>query len=218
MFRKLTNNECKEWINDFYLKYKSNGDHEYYMLSVNDKFFQINILGKGLLCDLINNKDIEELKFCTHEYCKWYGYNIKDYRLRIIKYFYFLTASGGKQKILVNESNLDIMYKLNKKIFTNEIYKRFHKVYWNIETGKKINDPNLHTHALIIFDSTNKNFDRDYRNSFKKAFGNIDLQIQKFGWRGNIEIYEDKLSYLKNINKSILHKNYKDLEIFEHLE
>ena len=181
MWRELTNNECKQWINDFYIKYKSDDDHSFYMKTLDDDFFNIQVLCKGPLWIMLSEKNVEALQSCTRFYVDWYKLNYKDYKVKEIKYFYFLTASGGKQKILVNKSNINHMFDMNKKIFSNEIYKRFYRVYWNIETGKKEEDTNLHTHALIIFHSTNKNFDRDYRGCFKKIFGNIDLQIQKFG-------------------------------------
>lgn len=219
MYRKLSGNEIKDFINNFYKKKVELGEYKYlewewYKLTV----FCIEDFGKcRYLHEIIESLDFDELQHHARLYCKFMKLDEKDFRNREIKFFYFLTATG-KDKILVNESNIGYMYKVNKKIFNNETYKRFHKVYWNIETGKNPDDSNLHTHALFIFDKTNKNFERDYKSVFKKAFGSIDLQIQKFGWKGNKEIWDDKLNYLKNEGKSILHKNYKNLEIFEIIE
>lgn len=219
-YRLLTNNECKDFINSFYNFYKEN-EHDIYFCDnewINKTVFCYTEFGQQkYLQDIIRNKDFDELCHHTKLYCQFKGLCIKEFEKREIKFFYFMTATG-KDRILESECTIGDMYKLNKKIFNNDCYKRFYKVYWNIETGKNSDNPNLHTHALIIFDKTNKNFDRDYKNLFRKAFGNIDLDLQKFGWRGNQEIYEDKLNYLKNKDKSILHKNYKDLEIFEYLE
>lgn len=208
-FRLLSNNEIKDFINNYY----KIDNEEYYNMVI----FCINDFGiNKFLRDIMREKDFEELQHHAQLYCRFMKLDENNFKVRDIKYFYFMTATG-KDKIRVDENNIKIMFELNKKIFSNETYKRFYKVFWNIETGKYINDSNLHTHALIIFDKTNKNFDRDYKNLFRKAFGNIDLDIKKFGWRGNKDIYEDKLNYLKNVEKSILHKNYKDLEIFENL-
>ncbi len=214
-FRHLSVDEITKWKYDYnelntceYI-----GEWDLKAVFCMDTFSKVRFLK-----DLFLENDIKELKYHGKLYCKFYKIDYKDFKIKVIKYFYFLTATGGKGKIRVNDNNIKNMYDMNKKIFTNEIYKRFHSVIWNIETGKKIDDSNLHTHALITFDSTNKNFERDYSGSFKKLFKSIDLQIQKFGMNGNEEIYNDKLGYLKNEGKSILHKNYKDLEIFEHLE
>ena len=218
MYRKLSGNEVKDFINNFYKLKVELGDNWYDNEWMNLTLFCINDFGKcKYLREIIYDLDFDEIEHHARLYCKFMKLNEKDFMNREIKFFYFLTATG-KDKIKVNEENIGKMYKLNKNIFNNDHYKRFHKVYWNIETGKNINDSNLHTHALIIFDKTNKNFERDYKSNFKKAFGNIDLDIQKFGWRGNKEIYDDKYNYLKNIGKSILHKNYEDLEIFEYVE
>ncbi len=218
MYRKLSGNEIKDFINNFYKLKVELGDKWYDNEWMNLTIFCINDFSKcKYLREVIESLDFEELEHHARLYCKFMKLNEKDFMNREIKFFYFLTATG-KNKIIVNEENIGKMYKLNKNIFNNDNYKRFHKVYWNIETGKNEQDSNLHTHALIVFDKTNKNFERDYKNNFKKAFENIDLDIKKFGWRGNQDIYEDKLNYLKNVEKSILHKNYKDLEIFEYLE
>ena len=115
MWRELTGNECKQQINDFYIKYKSDDDHSFYMKAIEDDFFKIWVLGKGLLWHLLSDKNVEELKSCARYYCDWYKLNYKDYKLKIIKYFYFLTATGGKNKILVNDSNIKHMYDMNKK-------------------------------------------------------------------------------------------------------
>ena len=70
MLRELTNNECKEFINGYYKKYIENKVlHDFMMNMLNDDFFEIYIFGKGKLWKLLEEKDIENLKFCTNEYC-----------------------------------------------------------------------------------------------------------------------------------------------------
>ena len=93
------------------------------------------------------------------------------------------------------------------------------EVLYNIETGKYPDKPNLHCHCLIKFDSTNKNFDRDFIrcwSNFFKEEGH-DFKIKRFSKKCQ-NIYDDKKNYLNNQDKSILHQNYMDLEILEHLE
>lgn len=218
MYRKLSGNEVKDWVNKFYAHKIALEDNWFDDEWMNKTVFCIDDFGKcKLIRELMYDLNFEELEHHARLYCQFIGGNEDDYKNREIKYFYSMTATG-KNKLLVNESNIGCMYKVNKKVFNNDDWRRFFRVYWNMETGKNPDEPNLHTHALIIFDKTNKNFLRDYGNTFKKAFGSVDIDMKKFGWRGNNEIYEDKLNYLKNVGKSILHKNYKDLEIFEHLE
>lgn len=220
IWTELNTNEVNNWIDDYYNKYvRGKTEHEFFMATVEDPFFSKYVWLKGALWKLLHNKDCDTIRPLRKEWCDFYMDNKDNYKRKVVKYFYFFTATG-KDRIDVNDENICKMYELNKKLFNNDNYKRFHKVCWNIETGKHEDRPNLHTHALIVFDSTNKNFKRDYSNSFKKVFKKegVDIDIKMFGFLGNQGIYQDKLEYLQNVKKSILHKNYKDLEILEYLE
>ena len=108
-------------------------------------------------------------------------------------------------------------------IFNNEKFIRFKEIAYNIETGKHEENPNLHIHALIDFNKSNKNFDRDFKGVWMKEFKDYGIDFKKGGkqlFKGkNVnDVWYDKLAYLRNDEKSILHQNYRDLEIFEHLE
>lgn len=226
MLRKLTNNECKQWINDYYRKYHEKiDDHEFmtkYCLV--EEFFKREMFSSGPIWLLLEDKDIDKLIDCADDYCNFYDINVNSMIIHEIKFFYHMTITSGpldKFKQLVDsKENIDKMFKINSDVFANDDWVRFLRVYWNIETGKNKDKPNLHTHALIIFDKSNKNFERDYKRRWEKTFGkgNINILIQKFGWKGNQKIYNDKYDYLHNIEKSILHQNFRDLGILETLE
>ena len=149
-------------------------------------------------------------------YNDFYGVNIPVARTKKRKFFYFMTMTG-KKRIVDNPRNIKLMHNFGLNIFNNNIYKRFYKVDWNVETGKHIDKSNVHIHALIIFDTTNKNFKRDFCNSFKKIFGMYDYKEDRFVMKLT-DIYRDKYEYLHNKDKSVLHKNYRDTGILEHLE
>jgi len=161
------------------------------------------------------------------EYCEFY--DIKYIQEKPLKCFYWLTLTG-KDRIPDTQDNIDKMYEFGKTLFNNNKYKRFYKVIWNIETGKYKENPNLHLHALIIFEKSNKNFHTtkmkgrsDVKSIWNKYFKSYGLDLGKDSYqifRGkNIdEIYKDKKEYLTNKDKSILHQNYRDLEILEHVE
>lgn len=149
-------------------------------------------------------------------YNEFYNLNIKYTKPVFRKYFYFITVTG-KDRIIDSDDNITKMLDYGRCQFNNDNWTRYHKVYWNIETGKYKDNPNLHIHALVVFDKSNKNFKRDFVNGFNKLFNNSDYKELKFPMK-ETEIFNDKYLYLKNDSKSVLHKNYRDLGIFERLE
>ncbi len=156
------------------------------------------------------------MEYWVDRYNLFYKTEFEPIKKKHRKFFYWVTCTG---KIRIDDSKINIekMHKFGLNIFNNNSYTRYYKCYWNIETGKYKDKPNLHIHALIIFDSTNKNFKRDFVNAFKKIFNNYDYKENRFGTKLT-EIFQDKYEYLKNDNKSVLHQNYRDLDIFECVE
>lgn len=152
----------------------------------------------------------------------WCRYYKKDYNEYLIKdkqpNFYWVTITG-KKRIEDNHDTFRKMKSFCEDLYSNDSYKRFEKVIYNIETGKHEDNPNLHTHALIIFENSTKNFKRDCISRFNKYFKEygIDIDMKRFAIHLE-KIYNDKLNYLNNKDKSILHQNYRDLEILEVVE
>lgn len=151
-------------------------------------------------------------------FCKWFNKPMPIVRDR----FYFYTFTGV-QRIEDNQENIDRLHNIAKDIFNNNSWKRYKDVCFNIECGKHVDNSNLHIHALIDFEKSNKNFERDFHNRWMKDFKGYGLDFKKGGkqfYKGkNVnDIWYDKLSYLRNDDKSILHQNYRDLGIFEHVE
>lgn len=156
------------------------------------------------------------MQYWVDIYNKYYNTNVEVIKKKHRKFFYWVTCTG-KKRINDNSKNIELMHKFGLNIFNNNNYKRYYKVHWNVEVGKHKDKPNVHVHALVIFDSTNKNFKRDFCNAFKKIFNDYDYKESRFVMKLQ-DIYKDKYNYLNNINKSILHQNYRDTGIIEHLE
>ena len=153
----------------------------------------------------------------NHErfYYKWFDRPRPLKRTRF--YWYSFT---GKSRIPATRENIEKMKLIGYRIFNNDKWKRFNTVYWNIETGKHEDAPNLHIHALIDFEKSNKNFDRDMTAAWVVHFKSYGLDFAKGGkqmYKGNAveKIWEDKKNYLLNDEKGILHQNFKDLEFVE---
>ena len=220
-------NDIKEFIenyeNEFLYKNPSNEDKETYkMLMDSDNMVLPNgklwFQKESIACRSLDFNLKDEIKL-FHE---WYGLDYEPPRQ--LKQFYWMTLTG-KSRIPDTTENIELMLKFGKALFNNDNYKRFHKVYWNIETGKHKDNPNLHLHALICFDTTSKNFHSkkeksrsDVKTLWNKYFKSYGLDYgndsyQYFKGKDIEKIYNDKLKYLKNEDKSILHKNYRDLEI-----
>lgn len=147
-------------------------------------------------------------------FCEWF--NKPKPVIRDNFYFYTFT---GSEKIPDTDENIEKMKNICNNIFNNENWKRFRCVHYNIECGKHQDDSNLHIHALIDFEKTNKNFERDFTRCWTKEFKSFGLDFKKGGkqhFKGkNVNhIWDDKLAYLRNDDKSILHQNYRDLGIF----
>lgn len=171
----------------------------------------IHITSKVKILELI------DCEFNDEEfYYKWF--NKPKPTIRTNFYWYSIT---GDSRIPAIDENINKMILIGKKLFNNDTWIRYKDVYWNVETGKDENNSNLHIHALIDFDKSNKSFDRDLIRIWKKEFKNYGINIKGKGkqhYRGSAvhEIWDDKLKYLTNDSKSILHNNYKDLNILEH--
>lgn len=136
--------------------------------------------------------------------------------------FYFYTFTGNK-RIPDTSDNIEKMKHICDTIFNNEKFIRFKEIAYNIETGKHEENSNLHIHALIDFNKTNKNFDRDFKGVWMKEFKDYGIDFnnggkQLFKGKNVNDIWYDKLTYLSNKDKSVLHQNYRDTGIFEHLE
>ena len=185
----------------------------------NGKFMTDNIA-------LIERAQLGKLHNEVKLYHEWYGKEFKkDKPLRM---FYWLTLTG-KDRIPDTPESVKLMTEFGNALFNNNNYKRFNTVHWNIETGKHQDKPNLHLHALIIFENTSKNFHSlkpkgrsDVRTLWNNFFNQYGLDIGKdsyifFKGKNIQQIYKDKLNYLRNEGKSILHKNYRDLEILHFL-
>lgn len=157
------------------------------------------------------------LRNCPFLYMKIFKINSREFFQPRRKYFYWITITG-KSRIDVNDDNVKAMYTLFKEFYTNEKWVRYHNVIWNIESGKHPEKPNLHHHALIIFNTTNKNFKRDISSRFKKAFGSVDYDEHYFTSAFQMDIWNEKRLYLNNTDKSVEHQNYEDLKILEILE
>lgn len=217
--------ECGEPMDDTFCRQ--------YKICMKEVSFEVgDINKKSGLKKLISDEPLicVPLKYISKfkkEYCEFY--DIKYIQEKPLKCFYWLTLTG-KDRIPDTPDNIDKMYEFGKTLFNNNKYKRFYKVIWNIETGKHKDNPNLHLHALIIFEKSNKNFHTtkmkgrsDVKSIWNKYFKSYGLDLGKDSYqifRGkNIdEIYKDKKEYLSNKDKSILHQNYRDLEILEHVE
>ena len=173
---------------------------------------------------IIDRAKLGELRNEVTLYHDWYDIP----KPKPLKMFYWLTLTG-KDRIPDTPDTLKSMLEFGNALFNNNNYKRFNKVYWNIETGKHQDRPNLHLHALIVFENTSKNFHSlkpkgrsDVRTLWNNYFKQYGLDIGKdsyvfFKGKNIQQIYDDKLSYLQNNEKSILHKNYRDLEILNFL-
>lgn len=151
-------------------------------------------------------------------YYKWFD----KPKPKSINSFYFYTFTGDN-RIPCSEININNMKKICKDIFNNDNWKRFTYVDWCIETGKHMDNQNLHVHALIVFDKSNKNFERDFIRLWNKYFKNYGINFkgsgkQHFKGKGVATIYKDKLDYFTNHKKSVLHENYMNLNILEHVE
>lgn len=163
-----------------------------------------------------------DLRCDVKDFCRFY--DIEYIPEKKLKRFYFLTLTG-KDRIPDTSDNIDKMTAFGKTLFSNENYKRFHNVKWNIETGKHKENPNLHIHAVIWFENSNKNFHSlkpkgrsDVRNNWLQYFKQYGLDYgkdsyQSFSGSKVKEIFDDKCDYLTNKDKCILHKNYRDLQI-----
>lgn len=212
-----------KWITDMkYIMDLSTRDKEqhrrYCLISTQDDTMDKLYVPECDAC--MNFEEIKDYGHCIQHwidiYNKYYNTNILINRKIKRKFFYFITITG-KKKIKDNNSNIELMHNFGKNFFNNDSYKRYYRADWNIETGKHADDSNLHIHALIIFNSTNKNFKRDFCSAFKKIFRDYDYKESRFIMRLQ-DIYKDKYNYLHNVNKSILHQNYRDTGIIEHLE
>ena len=100
--------------------------------------------------------------------------------------------------------------------------------YWVIESGKYEDNPNYHAHLLFTFNNAglSKNFKRDCCRAFARKFKGFQIDWRSkngVGWYNKIirstnnskfkEILEDKKNYFLNIEKSVLHENFTDLNI-----
>jgi len=216
MLRKLNMNECDEWIKEFD---KDNNDDYFNIPYIHMDDNYLKYLDRRNIYYLLCDKDSDSLINYTKEYIEYFNLCSKNFKEKKIKFFYFLTVTG-KSRIIVNNDTILKMKNCLKTIFNNDSYKRYHKVIYNIETGKYMDRPNLHCHCVIIFDSTNKNFKRDFSRCWLKYFktDGIDFKMDSFNYPSCREIYEDKCNYLNNLDKSIEHQNYTDLKILEHVE
>ena len=151
-----------------------------------------------------------------HSWCVYYNLKCADYLHKQIKNFYFLTITGDK-RIPENPDNISKMLEFGDCIFSNDNYKRYERVVWNIETGKHEDNPNLHLHAVIVFTQSTKNFVRDCRTRWAKSFKKYGSNILNKSYTIKGPYLQDKLDYLNNKDKSILHMNYKDLGILREL-
>lgn len=175
--------------------------------------FDINTGDYLYTCDY--SEDI--LRNCPFLYMTIFNINDKKMFQPQRRYFYWITITG-KTRIDVNDVTVKQMYTFFKEFYTNEKWQRYHKMIWNIETGKDPDKPNLHHHALIVFNTTSKNFKRDISNKFKKIFKSVDYNESYFTMVSQGDIYKDKKDYLLNDEKSVCHQNYKDLKVLEILE
>ncbi len=228
-------NTTNKWLEDmhaFVEAYESNFDmwddehwRSKYNLIVNDDIYLVNKSNTKFESSLINQASIDghtSLSTRKKEYCIFY--DLEYIQEKPLKRFYFLTLTG-KDRIPDTPDNIENMLAFGKALFNNDNYIRFHKVLWNIETGKHQDKPNLHIHACIWFENTNKNFHSlkpkgrsDVRNTWNNYFKSYGLDYGKDSYKlfsGKMvhTIYKDKCDYLKNVDKSIMHKNYRNLEI-----
>lgn len=174
---------------------------------------------------LVNKLSNYPYKYCIHWnqqvelfYYKWFD---KPKPIEV-KSFYFYTFTGDK-KIPFCEKNVNDMKYIGNSIFSNESWKRYKCVDWCIESGKHSDEPNLHLHALIVFDKTNKNFERDFVRLWNNKFKNYGINFkgkgkQHFKGKDVVNIYKDKCDYFINHKKSVLHENFVDIDILEHIE
>lgn len=158
----------------------------------------------------------EDAKLLRYSWCQWYNLSTNDFIEKLNKKFYFLTITG-KDRIPDNEDMICKMEHFSNDIFNNDRYERFVKVIWNIEVGKHKDKPNLHLHAVIVFKESTKNFIRDCKSRFLKYFKiyGVDILMKPYTIAGSY--YNDKVDYLRNKDKSILHQNYRDLDILMEL-
>lgn len=224
MLRKLTDDEVNNWVLDMETNCMYDNCLNIGKFDFGNKLFSLQ---SSFDYDIGHHKDYvdwylfenrEQLNEFTNTYCNYFNLTTKNFKIKDIKYFYWLTVTG-KKRIDVSDENICKMKDCLRMIFNNDNYRRYHDVLYNIETGKYPDKPNLHCHCLIKFDSTNKNFDRDFKRcwlNFFKEEGH-DFKMIRFSKKCE-DIYTDKQNYLNNQDKSILHQNYMDLEILEHLE
>lgn len=185
--------------------------------TLTDKFGNIRYDKKWdevFLAEPLIFRNNRELSLSKKEYKMFYGEEMPDFPKKP-KSFYWVTITG-KDRIPDNEEMIENMEIFGSKIFQNLKFERFSKVIWNIETGKYPDKPNLHLHAVVIFKKSAKNFKRDAMSLWKRTFPDYDVDYHQtiFNKCKNLEnILKDKINYMNNVDKSILHENYRDLGI-----
>ena len=118
-----------------------------------------------------------DCKFNDEEfYYKWF--NKPRPTIRTNFYWYSIT---GDSRIPAIDSNINKMINIGRKLFNNDTWIRYKNVYWNVETGKDENNSNLHIHALIDFNKSNKSFDRDLTRIWKNEFKNYGINFKGKG-------------------------------------
>lgn len=242
-FQKLTTKEVFQWCEDFAtnpsddldltysseLQYNGLWNTYYYVappttsLEVGINFeenFKNRMLRFKYAIEHINEIECWNcIENARMTWCRYYKKSSSDYMIKDKQPNFYWVTITGKKRIEDNKDTILKMRSFCEDVYSNESYKRFEKVTYNIETGKHEDNANIHTHALIIFEHSTKNFKRDCISRFNKYFKEygIDIDMKRFAIHLD-KIYNDKLNYLNNVDKSILHQNYRDLEILEVVE
>ena len=101
-------------------------------------------------------------------------------------------------------------------VFETSAKKWFKETWWVVESGKHINNPNLHLHALVEFKNS-KHFRRDLLRKWKKYVPEAQYNITHekaidMKTIDKTEYIKDKLDYMNNSLKGT-HENFTDLGV-----
>ena len=204
----------------YYYCAEPDNSHEFFGPSFWDEKHKNRMLDfRYSIMNILEDECFECIESARMTWCSYYKKDYNDYMIKNKQPNFYWVTITGKKRIEDNENTILKMKSFCEDVFSNESYRRYEKVTYNIETGKHENNPNLHVHALIIFEHSTKNFKRDCISRFNKYFKDygIDIDMKRFAIHLE-KIYNDKLNYLNNVDKSILHQNYRDLEILEVVE
>lgn len=132
-----------------------------------------------------------------------------------------------KKRLPYSGENISKIHDFAREIFISRAEKYFNEVWFVVESGKHQDNPNLHIHALVEFNKSDKGvsgskfFMRDLVACWKRHFSDPEYRID-YDTGGNkgihrkacntLDIQKESLEYMTNENKGT-HENFTDLGI-----